>query len=95
MYSAIEGTNILTKNTDTLVHTTVNLTNLLNNTKVRQVITEDLANYLEHLLNNDTSSENIRNNVAHRFKQSDFYSKERSQTLIHALLQVCVRCKYK
>lgn len=93
LYLEIEGTNIQTKNTDALVHTSVNLTNVLNNKKVRELLSEDLAQYLEYLLNSDTSSENIRNNVAHRFTKSDFYSKNRSQVLIHALVQVCARCK--
>ncbi|WP_336864672.1 DUF4209 domain-containing protein [Peribacillus frigoritolerans] len=93
LYLEIEGTNIQAKNTDPLVHTTVNLTNVLNNKKVRELLSEDLAQYLEYLLNSDTSSENIRNNVAHRFTNSDFYSKDRSQVLIHALVQVCARCK--
>ncbi|OIJ16495.1 hypothetical protein BKP45_21040 [Anaerobacillus alkalidiazotrophicus] len=91
LYFEIEGTSIQAKNTDTLVHTTVNLSNVLSNKKVREILSEDFVIYLEYLLNSDTSSENIRNNVAHRFTQSDFYTKERSQVLIHALLQLCLR----
>ncbi|PGZ92186.1 DUF4209 domain-containing protein [Bacillus sp. AFS029533] len=95
LYFEIEGTDIQAKNTDTLVHTTVNLTTILKNNKVKEVLTEDFVTYLEYLLNSDTSSENIRNNVAHRITKCDFYSKERSQVLIHALVQMCERIKNK
>lgn len=93
LYAKFEDTDIQAKNKDSLVHTTVNLTTVLNNQKVRQVLTDDLANYLEYLLNSETSSENIRNNVAHRLTKSNFYSQDRSRVLIHALIQVTARIK--
>jgi hypothetical protein len=95
LYRILEGTDIQAKNKDSLVHTTVNLTTILNNPKVREILSDDLANYLEYLLNSETSSENIRNNVAHRIAPSVFYSQDRSRVLIHALIQVTTRIKNK
>jgi hypothetical protein len=93
LYLKLEGTDIQAKNRDSLIHTKVNLTDVLNNPKVREILSDDLANYLEYLLNSETSSENIRNNVAHRLTPSHFYSQDRSRVLVQALIQVCSRIR--
>lgn len=95
MYNTLEGTHIQAKGTDSLIHSAVNLTQILNNKKVREVLSEDIASYLEYLLNSETSAENIRNNVAHRLTPSSFYSQGRSRLLLHALILVSERIKSK
>lgn len=93
LYNTLEGTHIQAKNKDTLVQSIVNLTTIMNNTKVREVLSDDIANYLEYLLNSETSSENIRNNVAHRLTPSTFYSQRKSRLLVHAIILVIERIK--
>jgi Domain of unknown function (DUF4209) len=95
LYYTLEGTHIQAKNKDTLVHSAVNLTTILNNSRVKEVLSDDITNYLEYLLNSETSSENIRNNVAHRLTPSNFYSQRRSRLLAHALILVSERIKNK
>ena len=91
LYFLLKGTDIQAQHSNPDIHTTVNLTDVLKDDKVRQRLSDDLVNYLEFLLNDSSSPENIRNNVAHRLKGNHFYSEERAKILLHVLLVICSR----
>ncbi|MGP3738126.1 DUF4209 domain-containing protein [Bacillus sp. 4A_MP2] len=86
IYEKHNGTTILVKNNNNELQNTVNLTDILKDEKVRESFSRDFISYLQYLLNDETSSENIRNNIAHRIKDENFYSHERSLIVLHLLL---------
>lgn len=86
MYEKYNGTTILVKNSNNELQNTVNLTDILKDEKVSENISRDFISYLQYLLNDETSSENIRNNIAHRITDGNFYSHERSLIVLHLLL---------
>ena len=53
---------------------------------MKENLSEDFISYLQYLLNDDTSSENIRNNIAHRLTDAEFYNEGRSLIVLHLLL---------
>ncbi|PGT20662.1 DUF4209 domain-containing protein [Bacillus cereus] len=86
VYELYNGTDIATQRKDSNLQTTVNLSDILKDEKVKQNLSEDFIGYLQYLLNDDTSSENIRNNIAHRLTDVEFYNEGRSLIVLHLLL---------
>lgn len=88
IYELYNGTDIMIQRKNNNLQTTVNLTEILKDENVKDNLSEDFIGYLQYLLNDDTSSENIRNNVAHRFTSADFYNEGRSLIVLHLLLLI-------
>ncbi|MGR6012443.1 DUF4209 domain-containing protein [Bacillus paranthracis] len=86
VYELYNGTDIATQRKDSNLQTTVNLSDILKDDKVKENLSEDFIGYLQYLLNDDTSSENIRNNIAHRLTDAEFYNEGRSLIVLHLLL---------
>ncbi|MGF2712304.1 DUF4209 domain-containing protein [Bacillus cereus] len=86
VYELYNGTDIATQRKDSNLQTTVNLSDILKDDKVKGNLSEDFIGYLQYLLNDDTSSENIRNNIAHRLTDVEFYNEGRSLIVLHLLL---------
>ncbi|MGR2743153.1 DUF4209 domain-containing protein [Bacillus sp. N6] len=86
VYELYNGTDIATQRKDSNLQTTVNLSDILKDDKVKENLSEDFISYLQYLLNDDTSSENIRNNIAHRLTDAEFYNEGRSLIVLHLLL---------
>lgn len=82
------GIDIQVKNNDNTVQTTVNLSDILKTHAFKAKVKEDTYEYLEYLLNEETG-ENIRNNVAHRLKNTEYYNEYRSRLLLHILIYLC------
>lgn len=82
------GVDILVKNADCSTQTTANLSDILKNNAFKAKIKEDAYEYLVYLLNDETG-ENIRNNVAHRLKNAEYYNEYRSRLLMHFLIYLC------
>ncbi|MBZ9686810.1 DUF4209 domain-containing protein [Clostridium estertheticum] len=84
IYKNENGTDIQAKDNDNTVQTTVNLSDVLKNSRFIAKITENVHEYLIYFLNEETG-ENIRNNVAHRLKNAEYYNEYRSKLLMHIL----------
>ena len=86
VYQLYNGAEVISQRKNSQLQTTVNLTDILKDKNVRESFSESFVSYLQYLLNDDTSSENIRNNVAHRLTGKEFYQEGRSLILLHLLL---------
>jgi hypothetical protein len=94
VFQLYNGIEVTIKKRNSHLQTTVNLTDVLKDPKVNQNLSESFISYLYYLLNDDTSTENIRNNIAHRFMGVDYYNEGRSLIVLHLLLLLAAHFPY-
>jgi len=88
IYKKEIGVDIQVKNNDNSVQTTLNLSDILKTDAFKARVKEDAHEYLMYLLNDETG-QNIRNNVAHRLKNAEYYNEYLSRLLLHILIFLC------